>query len=328
MKRIIISPSGNLYGSENVLLDYLGTTKLQFHKIYVPENSKLFSHSILCKYKRVCFYDVKVLYLQLFFEILFRNVKVIYCNEGGHSRYLLFLAKIFPRRKFILHIRLLEDTYLNRLPKNTQVNFELIAVSQTIKQQINVSSQIILDGYNFSKLKPFEIKHNGILKIGIIGRITKSKGIQDLVDRYSLFQNSPIEFHFFGDEGIDINGLIEFKNLVNVFFHGFISDKESIYDIIDLVVHLNGFESLGRIFFESLDYGKPFLGVNSGGIGEIAKLIDYNYVYDIESLFDTLLKLSNNQVEINLEILVLAREKAMIVFSQDAYTTSVDKILK
>ena len=73
-----------------------------------------------------------------------------------------------------------------------------------------------------------------------------------------------------------------FKNIVLqnygkiVKFMGFVADQKEIYNSIDAVWHFNCYESLGRVFFEALDYGKVFVGFNSGGIGEGGRLLGLN----------------------------------------------------
>jgi hypothetical protein len=57
---------------------------------------------------------------------------------------------------------------------------------------------------------------------------------------------------------------------------------------------------LGRITFEALDFGIPFIGFDSGGIGEIAKILDlqdqmvrFNIGWE-KDMFDKVNSLSKN----------------------------------
>jgi len=93
------------------------------------------------------------------------------------------------------------------------------------------------------------------------------------------------------------------------------------------VVHFNSNEPLGRIFFESLDYGIPFVGINSGGIGEIAASINYPYVYDKDKFYDALLNIFKADVVIQNEILNYSRNRAIDIFSVRNYTSKIDYLL-
>lgn len=91
------------------------------------------------------------------------------------------------------------------------------------------------------------------------------------------------ELHFYG--GID-NHIPEVQNFikrsetfrnVKCVFHGFISQKQLIYSNIDILVHFNKSEPLGRILMEALDFGIPFVGYNLGGVGEMAYLFGVSH---------------------------------------------------
>ena len=74
MKSIIISPSGNLYGSEQVLIDYLDLTSLD-HKVYIPANSLLENLFANRNYLFKKFNNLIVLYLSVIYDLIFKNFK-------------------------------------------------------------------------------------------------------------------------------------------------------------------------------------------------------------------------------------------------------------
>ena len=103
-----------------------------------------------------------------------------------------------------------------------------------------------------------------------------------------------------------------------------------IYSKIDLVLHLNIHEPLGRIFFEALDYGIPFVGFRSGGIGEIANKINYPMFVADESInFNQhvldILVLISNQSNINSADFEIARQNAIRYFSTLKYSKILDQ---
>lgn len=286
MKRIVlISPSGAFYGSEQVLFDFLSTTT-NIYDVYVPMGK---FHEILNRQAKhiIHSYDnILWLYINLLMRLAVGHVQGIYINEGGHIRYLKILAKIFRHKSFYAHIRLLEDTEKSRL-EGTPDNIKLIAVSDyiadAIKKKTNLPVVTIYDLYQSNShvsamRKP---KASGTINIGIVGRITDTKGIDaiekfcDYTEQQAHFQK-PVTVNFFGHvdslsakTNVFINKANKYKN-IKCLFHGYISEKFTIYTEIDILLHFNQLESLGRIAFEALDYGIPFIGFNRGGIGEIA----------------------------------------------------------
>ncbi len=327
--RVIISPSGNLYGSENVLYDYLKSSSVKFNQVFVPKGSQFESKLNKSGYNTFGFSNVKKLYLKIIWLLLSKNISSIYCNEAGHVKYILLLAKHFPNVNFIIHVRIIEDTA--RFVKKSQ-NVRVISISKTIKKRLSVPNHLIYDGYEFKKMANWASrKESQILKVGIVGRVTKSKGINLFTKQFTEIAGSNIEFHFFGDIDSYFEKSEEFKKLKNIsnsIFHGFISDKSNIYGAVDLLLHLNENEPLGRIFFESIDFGIPFLGIHSGGIGEISDLIEYPYTFSKEEIPFILNRIVNNDIEIDLIKLENSRKSALDIFSIKSYSIQVDKLLK
>lgn len=327
MTNILISPSGKLYGSENVLYDYLIHSKLKFDYIFVPKASpfqkKLEQSNLYTK----GFKNVKHLYLKLFYKLFTSKVKFVYCNEAGHIRYIYLLAKVFPKVMFIIHVRILEDTHRINLAKH---NLKVITISQTIQCKVKVSNHLVYDGYHFNEKRRWQIPNSSKLRVGVVGRVTASKGIDLFTESFFNECGSHIEFHFFGDidfksEKTDmINRLIAQKN---VYLKGFEKDKTQIYSSVDILLHVNENEPLGRIFFESLDYGIPFIGINKGGIAEIAKRSNYPYVLEKNQLAQALLDLSLLNWTFDIQKLEESRKYAMDFFSCEKYSSNIDKLL-
>lgn len=42
---------------------------------------------------------------------------------------------------------------------------------------------------------------------------------------------------------------------------------------IDMLLHFNKVEALGRIYFEAIEHGIPLVGFNAGGINELASIM-------------------------------------------------------
>jgi len=279
MKRTaIISPSGKLYGSEQVLGDFLSATT-NIYDVYVFAKGGFCKRLTESKRHRIHpWTNVKLLYLKLFFALLFNKYDTIFCNEAGHLRYIYFLSFVFRKKRFSICFRILEDCQRLQYLKNKKVdNLKLISISQYITDtmsQYGFHAETIIDSYKMSAQSPFQL--GTIKKVGVIGRVTASKGLAELeqILHYMKINNICLEVMIFGtveDENFKQRVLYNYADSVK--FMGFIADQKQIYQSVDAVWHFNCYEPLGRIFFEALDYGKLFIGFNAGGIGESGRLL-------------------------------------------------------
>lgn len=294
------------------MYSFLSFTKNKY-AVYVPyKNNGLYNYlNSLNKHRIISFNNVKVLYLRIFVALLINRIKSIYCNEGGHIRYINFLATLFPKKSFYIHIRLIEDSTEKRL-NSLSSNIFLISVSEyianLIKENTGYKSEIISSPNRGSTKN--DIWYNSLKykkRIGIIGRITPSKGVEKIISLINYLEENKLdnlELYFFGD----IEDKHErVKNLISVaqdckyikcYFHGY-TKRELIYNKIDVVIHFNTTEPLGVIFFEALNACKPFIGFNYGGIGNIAQNIGIadlmltsleNWIPQVLELLDSLNK--------------------------------------
>ena len=314
---IIISPSGDLYGSEQVLLEYLfSSTKKYF--LFVPSNSLLEKKLEKENLKVKSFENLICLYFKAFVFLLL-NKQDLYINEAGHIRYIKLLARLLPFKHFFVHIRLLEDCSPNRL-KNLSKNIHLVTVSEYLKSKIprQYPIRVIYDPYTLQNKSKINSSQHEVFSIGIVGRVTCTKGIDlllPILSRLSSKIKQPINLYFFGSYDTKDKWYSDFKKRlesllnVNVQFKGFISSKQEIYSCIDLLLHLNKAEALGRILFEAVDYNTPFLAFNQGGCGELANqlklddfLITNNEEWAIEFVHKiTTIKNNRNAFEKQLE---------------------------
>lgn len=350
MHNIIISPSGNLYGSEQVLVDLLLNTANSYI-VYIPTNSKLATEieSLKLRHtiKHYSLKSLKLFYFKFALLLLFNRVNKIYVNEGGHIRYVKLLAKFFPSAKFFVHLRIIEDTDIKRTGIKVPSNITFLTVSNFMMEHLKhiKNKKLIYDPYNFIS---YQNKINSDIqkefRAGIVGRIVENKGLNDILSFFNFLIDSDshkiYSFHFFGDVFTNnkTNELVtELKNLKNIkiTFHGFVSDKESIYKDIDCVLNFSRFESLGRIFFEALDFEKPIISFNSGGISELAKLHklqDLLIEYDSENKWhkEILSKLDKVRTDYN-KYQHRIREQLQVsldLFSIKNYTAQLESMIR
>lgn len=343
-KTLVISPSGNFYGSEQVLLDYLRNTRAVFD-VLVPEESafanilskELNSHQLLTFAPR----ELRRTYLLLSFQLLRGRYQVVYFNEAAHSRYAAILARAFRSVKFFVHVRITEDTPAGRWRLVTGNNLQLISIAENIRDLLLPRQSILLyDLYQFGKVQERRLHAPaGKYRVAVIGRITPTKGLVEL-GRLVQFLDSrhpdhPYEFHLFGDIPFQLKEDAEIRRLKasrSVVFEGFVQDKSAIYENADIVLHLAKAEPLGRIFLEAIDALKPFAGFNAAGIGEIGRLTGLTDQLCLPAEDDSLnLYARLEEIRMNYalecERMRIAREKAMAVFSPEHYTAVMDQML-
>jgi glycosyltransferase involved in cell wall biosynthesis len=156
---------------------------------------------------------------------------------------------------------------------------KLIVVSNFLAKKLNKPCEVIHDGYHFERQEVFQLNNPSKIKVGIVGRVTNSKGIHHLIELLKL-DNPNVGFHLFGHMDSNLPQVIQnkLKSDSRIIFHDFKQNKIEIYQSVDLLLHLNEKEPLGRIFFEALDFGIPIIGFNHGGIGEIGNIVEYPYL--------------------------------------------------
>jgi glycosyltransferase involved in cell wall biosynthesis len=341
MKTAIVSPSGKFYGSEQTLFNFLSLTK--GYDVYVKNEpnglfDKLKSDAFLHNY--YTFNRLSVFYFWLSLKLLFKYKKV-YVNEAGHSKYIIGLSKLFFWKSFYIHVRLTEDTIASRW-KGIGSNIHLISTSQYIAdlliERINVKSNVIS-----SPARAFkdDISWNSSYsnlnqkKLGVIGRLTTSKGIYQMIEFFNHLEknkNNNLLFYFYGDvDNKDENVASFLKQIkgfenVNISFKGFVDDKSKIYDDIDLVLHFNKDEPLGVIFLEALNQGKPFLGFNSGGIGCIAENLNLeNQMVNVSDQWcEKLIRLID---ELDVKQFEKARELMLDLYSPKVYCERIENLI-
>lgn len=343
-RKLVISPSGNFYGSEQVLFDYLQDTKLMLD-VAVPRNSLFFSKLEEAKTKhRILPYNNKQLplfYARVFWLLLTGKYSLVYLNEAGHVKYLILLARVFRKRKFIVHVRMLEDSDASRWKGGIPNNLIVLAISKYISEKLPVRNLLLYDAYPFSdKVLPNWSGKLDKVSVAIIGRITKTKGLGLLPGIIDRIRKDGTEgeyiFELYGEMADDIlrdELFTELEESELVVLRGFERNKESIYHSADCILHLSKQEALGRIFFEAIDHFKPMVGFKAAGIGEIAELLQLEHWLadsdstDPASAIYRCLKDVKQNYESRRQETALKKIQAIQIFDPAVYQERVDQIL-
>ena len=109
----------------------------------------------------------------------------------------------------------------------------------------------------------------GTFKIGFIGRLSKEKGLQDLLEAISLIKDRfSIELHIAGSgaDKVKIESLARKLEISErVFFSGWVDDVQDWINSIDLIVVPSRSETFGIVVLEAAAYGCPTIATNVPG---------------------------------------------------------------
>ncbi|WP_332732985.1 glycosyltransferase [Flavihumibacter sp.] len=344
MSVLIISPSGNFYGSEQVLFDYLTDSVL-------PSSVAINERGLFLKYLRAAGtphelsgfdpYKLRRFYWRLIRHLALGKYHTVYWNEAGHINYVILLSKLFPGKRFIVHVRIIEDTKTQRWFLKPGSNVRFISVSDYIRQNLPFPSILLYDPFNFEGKEIPPLHFSGPLRIGVIGRLTFTKGIETFTELFSMIERkglgSMFNFIFYGEVSEDVkesDWLNKNSTYSFVAFAGFQKDRNVIYNSIDCVMHLSKQEALGRIFLEALDAGKPLIGMNAAGIGEVGNMLAMRDLLMedgkgndfFEKILEKLIYVHQNREGLY-SMVKDAKNKAKEIFSLSDYTATIDKII-
>ncbi len=130
-------------------------------------------------------------------------------------------------------------------------------------------------------------QQDGKFHIGYVGRVTKYKGIEVLLDYFihSYKNDKNVVLDIFGKpESLEYEGFLKKKyHSDNIIFHGLIP-QENIYNCIDVLVIPSLWpEPFGRIVPEAYSYGVPVIVNDYGGLSELVVNGVTGYRVNIES---------------------------------------------
>ena len=134
-------------------------------------------------------------------------------------------------------------------------------------------------------------KHNGAIRIGIVGQVDEWKGHEDLIDALHILdqKQEPFICRIFGAGSDEFaaklkNKIAEYELTNNIEWMGFIANRRSIYDSLDVcVVPSRMSEAFGMVAAEALMYGVPVVASRSGALPEVVLNGDSTYLVDPRS---------------------------------------------
>lgn len=201
-------------------------------------------------------------------------------------------------------------------------------------------NKLIEDGMNRNKILAIhnfiDIDEYNVPKIDegyalYVGRLSKEKGIFNLIKAFSLIEKGELRIAGDGPEKENIIQFIVEQHLEGrVKLLGYLDKykiKEQIRKSRFVVVPSIWYENCPYSIMETLAIGKPVIGANIGGIPELIQnhYSGFTYVFDnIEELASCMRKLLDN-VELASKLGNNAKEQAKKLYSKEVY---YEKILK
>ena len=224
------------------------------------------------------------------------------------------------------YLKILKNNDLKILTlTNFQKNF---LINQNIKEEKiivfpnHTDKNLLLDG----NLK-LDIKSNGIV---YAGRISKEKGLIDLIEGFISANLKELPLHIIGD-GPLLNYLKLKYAVENIFFHGEL-DHKTVMQIISkskaVVTATRLYEGQPTLLCEASKLGVPSIFPNTGGIFEF---FPENYPlsykkFDQSDLINKLKLISNEEVINDLSVLV--KENIELKFSDNVLIEKFSNIFK
>lgn len=193
----------------------------------------------------------------------------------------------------------------------------------------NTSSVIYNPIYDFEEVNNLsQIKQKYFL---IANRISKEKGIEDIINGYAKFIKINSEYVLkiagFGNEQYinELHTLCEKLNVSNnVEFLGYVSDMRTLISNAEILFVGSYFEAFGRMTAEANMLKTFVIGRNTGGTKEVIELTHGGSLFDnekeIPSLLESWIKMSTDGKE---QIICAAQKLAFEYFSKQRHSKEV-----
>lgn len=318
-KIMVLDPAGNMWGSERVLLDFLGSDSAQQRNIALccPPNTQLASAA---KQIGIPVYPFFIANLHEKGKIprlraaigLYKACKryttdVIYVNQAGASRIALFVGRLL-NIPVVPHVRLLEDVkYIEGLNATGHAMPRVLAISNFIgnafeNSKIKQRVTVLYDAYVMTKAVDTDLSSSHLSsELCCAGRLVPIKGqdvlIQAMAEIIKSGLNVALNLYGTGLPGksfqAELEKLVRELNLNSqIRFHGFVSDIPAEMKRHRAVIVPSQIEPLGRVVFEAWDSSiLPIVGAFSGGAAEVVRASQGGLLYSEqtpESLAGTL----------------------------------------
>lgn len=133
-----------------------------------------------------------------------------------------------------------------------------------------------------SDVVPYYMNRGGFYRLLFVGRITKEKGVFEVLDSFvelTKGDKNKFQLDFVGEgDAIDsLRSIIRNLSIDNVVFHGYLAgeDLQNMYSSADMVILPSYAEAFPYVFVESMRSGVPMLATAVGALPDLI-INDYN----------------------------------------------------
>lgn len=317
-RALVLEPSGNLWGSERVLLDFLGVASKSNWKIAVccPPATPILE---VLNQIPVEIYPVftanlhqqgRAQRLRAMLHLLraarsFRPC-VIYVNQAGATRIALAVGRLL-RVPVVTHVRLAEDVrYVASLQADPKALPKVVCISHTIRRLFDEETvslaqlEMIYDPYAMQHSEASQAAcgqtvafEAGVPVFSCVGRLARIKGQDVLLEAMAVLQREGVAARalFLGAAGPGDDFERELKHKAqhlgierSVTWAGFQNEAVSHLARCAAQVCPSRGEPLGRVVFEAWDAGTlPVAWAGSGGPAEVIEQSGGGLLYKEQS---------------------------------------------
>lgn len=172
----------------------------------------------------------------------------------------------------------IKEKYIESFQSFLSICSTIVVPSQIIKNKLSNTFNLIEKKI---KILPWIIEQNEITDVkelkdeivfGASGRLTLSKGFHVLIEAFSKVNLSNWSLYIAGDgvEKDSLEKLINEYNLSNkIKLLGWVKDKKSFFDKIDIFIHPSLTEGMPLVIIEAMYFKKPIIGTSVGSIPEM-----------------------------------------------------------
>ena len=146
-------------------------------------------------------------------------------------------------------------------------------VAEMLTSNLGLDNDLVhtvpIAGINLDDYEHKRHRNTSVIKVGTIGRLTKQKNHNMILNIAEKVDNSAFQFELAGDGELysELQEAIHDRNLTNVTLHGFIDNVPSFLGEIDIYLQPSRWEGLCITVLEAMATGLPIVGSDIGGIG-------------------------------------------------------------
>lgn len=266
------------------------------------------------------------------------DIDLLHLNNQPIRNFIGFWVAKRIQLPVIAHIRTLNSYGFSRSHINfiEKLNCKLVAVSNAAKQcwlETGIPAQwvqVLHNPYDGVVKRRIEKTHNFCKKIVYIGRLEVGKGLDFLLESFTLAlqANSNLSLTVIGS-GSEYDRLLQLGkhyNLdKNLNFLGYIKNAKERLPEFDVLVLPSQQEGFGRVILEAMAHGVGVIATQVGGVVDIVKneinglLVNYG---DPQALADAILQITNDAVLCQ-NMIAQAYETVTQYFNQDTFYTEL-----